>query len=58
MPLGWVDLFRTVPPAKGTLLSAVNEVVRIAFAVSFLPIRCGMFPVRARATERELLIRV
>ena len=44
-----------MPPAKGTFLSAVNEVVRIAFAVSFLPIRCVMFPVRpphARARAR------
>lgn len=44
VPLAWVDLFRMLPPAKGTLLSAVNEVVRIAFAVSFLPIRCVIFP--------------
>ena len=46
MPLGLVDLFRMVPPAPGSFLGACNEVFRIAFALSFLPIRCYMFPVR------------
>ena len=45
VPLAWVDVFRAVPPSKGSLMSAANEVVRIAFAVAFLPIRCVMFPV-------------
>ena len=44
MPLAWVDLFRRMEPAAGTIAGALNEFVRIAFAVSFLPIRCIMFP--------------
>lgn len=44
VPLALVDLLRIIDPAKGTVLGAVNEFVRIAFALSFLPLRCYMFP--------------
>jgi len=51
VPLAFVDLFRAVPPAPGGVLSACNELVRVAFALSFLPIRCYIFP-------RQLLVYV
>jgi hypothetical protein len=46
VPLALVDLFRGLPKLTGVspILSAVNEVARVAFALSFLPIRCIGFP--------------
>lgn len=45
LPLVFVDLFRQFPGLhEGPIGHAVNEVVRISFAVSFLIIRCVMWP--------------
>jgi len=46
VPLAFVDLFRQVPSlAEAGLGSALNEVARTTFVLSFLPIRCIWFPI-------------
>lgn len=45
VPLFAVDLFRQVPSlAEGKLGGALNEAARTAFALTFLPVRCLLFP--------------
>jgi hypothetical protein len=43
VPLCFVDLFRTFPKVANKL-NAVNELARVLFAASFLPVRCLYMP--------------
>lgn len=43
VPLCFVDLFRAFP-AFAKRFDAINEIVRVAFAATFLPIRCIAMP--------------
>ena len=45
LPLIFVDLFRWIPAlSKSAVGSAFNELVRVLFVITFLSLRCVMFP--------------